>query len=427
MAQEAAVEVQETMGLDAEGEALPGHVPDLAGVESDRKLSARRRPILKVAAPVVALVLVAAVATLYQIYAGWESTDDAQIDGNVNPISSRVGGYVTHVYVDDNQYVKAGTLLVQVDPKDYQVALDSAKATFENDAATAAAREVSIPVTKVSTSSQITSAQAQVDHARAGVSAAKRQFAAAQAKLVEADANNSKAQDDVSRFKKLVDKQEIAEQQFTQAVDTAKAANAAVDAARASVQIAQDQVSQAQAKLSQAQAMLESAETGPSQVRIEKSRAQASAALVAKSRAAVEQAKLNLDYTRIVAPIDGVVAKRSAQVGEYVAPGQQLLAIIPLDDIWVTANFKETQLKNMRPGQQVEIYVDAFDRDYTGHVKSIAGGTGAIFSLLPPENATGNYVKVVQRVPVRIRFDKGQDPGRRLRPGMSAEPKVKVD
>jgi membrane fusion protein (multidrug efflux system) len=200
-----------------------------------------------------------------------------------------------------------------------------------------------------------------------------------------------------------------------------------VDAARASVQIAHDLVTQAEAKVSQAEAMLESAKTGPSQVQIQKSRARASVALVARSRAAVEQAGLNLAYTRIVAPVNGVVAKRSAQVGEYVAPGEPLLAIIPLDDIWVTANFKETQLKYMRPGQPVEIYVDAFDRDYTGRVESIAGGTGAIFSLLPPENATGNYVKVVQRVPVRIRFDEGQDPGRRLRPGMSVEPKVKVD
>ncbi len=427
MAQEAAVEVQDRFGLDGAAEEFPNPAPDFAAVEGGRETQTRRRPILKVAAPVAALVLVAAATALYHIYAGWESTDDAQIDAYVNPISSRVGGYVTHVYVDDNQYVKAGTLLVQIDPKDYRIALDSSKATLANDEATAAASLVNIPVTEINTSSQVTSAQANVSHARAGVSASEKQLSAARASLVEAEANNSKAQDDVSRFKKLVDKQEIAEQQFTQSVDTAKAANAAVDAARASVEIAQDQVTQAQAKLSQAQAMLTSAETGPRQVRIQQSRAQAYAALVNKSRAAVEQAGLNLNYTRILAPVDGVVAKRSAQVGEYVAPGQQLLAIIPLNDIWVTANFKETQLKHMRPGQPVGIYVDAFDRNYTGHVESIAGGTGDIFSLLPPENATGNYVKVVQRIPVRIRFDKGQDAGHQLRPGMSVEPKIKVN
>lgn len=427
MAEEAAVEVQATSELEGAGEAFPGDARELERLDSGHKAKTLRGPILKVAAPVAAFVLVTVGAALYHTYAGWESTDDAQIDGYVNPISSRVGGYVTHVFVDDNQYVKAGTLLVQVDPKDYQVALDSAKATLENDQATAAAHEVNIPVTAVSTSSLVTASQAQVDHARAGVSAAKGQLAAAQAALVEAEANDSKAQDDVSRFRKLVSKQEIAEQQFTQAIDTAKAANATVDAARASVHFAEDQVTQAKAKLNQAEAMLRSAETGPRQVQIEKSRARASAALVAKSRAAVERASLDLDYTRVMAPVDGVVAKRSAQVGEYVMPGQQLLAIIPLENIWVTANFKETQLKAMRPGQPVEIYVDAFDRDYTGHVESIAGGTGDIFSLLPPENATGNYVKVVQRIPLRIRFDNGQDAGHELRPGMSVEARVKVE
>ena len=152
----------------------------------------------------------------------------------------------------------------------------------------------------------------------------------------------------------------------------------------------------------------------------------AATALADKSKRGVEQAQLNLNYTRIVSPVDGLVAKRSVQVGQYVVPGQQLLAVIPLDDIWVTANFKETQLKNVRPGERVQIFVDAYDRDYSGHVESIAGGTGAIFSLLPPENATGNYVKVVQRVPVRLRFDPGQDPQHLLRPGLSVVPKVNV-
>ncbi len=178
--------------------------------------------------------------------------------------------------------------------------------------------------------------------------------------------------------------------------------------------------------MDQAVAALDSARTGPQQVRIQQSRALAAAALADKSRRALEQAQLNLNYTRIVAPVDGLIAKRSAQVGEYVVPGQQLLAVLPLDDIWVTANFKETQLRNVRPGEAVQIYVDAYGRDYAGHVESIAGGTGAIFSLLPPENATGNYVKVVQRVPVRLRFNPGQDPDHRLRPGLSVVPKVNI-
>jgi membrane fusion protein, multidrug efflux system len=328
--------------------------------------------------------------------------------------------------VEDNQYVKAGTLLAQIDPADYEVALGSAQATLANDRATADASEVNVPITSVNTVSQITSAQADVDNSRAAISASEKQLAAARAALLQAEANNAKAQDDVKRYKPLVDKQEISEQLYTQAVQTANATAAAADVAAANVQAAQDAVTQAQGKLDQAVAALDSARTGPQQVRIQQSRALAAAALADKSREALQQARLNLSYTRIFAPVDGLVAKRSVQVGQYVVPGQQLLAVIPLDDIWVTANFKETQLRNVRPGEPVQIFVDAYGRNYNGHVESIAGGTGAIFSLLPPENATGNYVKVVQRVPVRLRFEQGQDPDHQLRPGLSVQPKVKV-
>jgi membrane fusion protein (multidrug efflux system) len=230
----------------------------------------------------------------------------------------------------------------------------------------------------------------------------------------------------VKRYKQLVDKQEIAEQLYVQAVQTADGAAAAVQAALANVRAAEDAVRQAQARLAQANASVESAQTGPQQVRIQHSRAVAAVATAEKSRTALEQAQLNLSYTRIVAPVDGIVAKRSAQPGQYVSPGQQLMAVVPLDDIWVTANFKETQLEHMRPGNPVKIHVDAYGRTYTGYVESLAGGTGAIFSLLPPENATGNYVKVVQRMPVRLRLDKGQDPDHQLRPGMSVVPDVNV-
>jgi membrane fusion protein, multidrug efflux system len=427
MAQDVATEVEESVRLDEElnfdHEVRPEQPIDHGG----HKAGLRTRLRAKIIVPIAAIVVAAAAAGLYHYYAGWESTDDAQIEGYVNPVSSRIAGYVTHVYVDDNQFVKAGTLLAQIDPKDYKVALKSAEATLANDEATAAASQENVPLTSIDTSSQVMSAQADVDHARAGVSASEKKLASVQASLIEAEANHAKAQDDVERYKQLVEKQEISEQQYIQAVQTAKAAAAAVDAVRSSVQGTNDQVTQAKARLQQALAQLRTARTGPQQVRIERSRALASEAKVQKSHAAVEQAQLNLSYTRIFAPVDGVVAKRSAQVGEYITPGQQLMAIVPLDDIWVTANFKETQLKKMRPGLPVEIYVDAFGKNYTGHVESIAGGTGAVFSLLPPENATGNYVKVVQRLPVRIRFDKGQDPDHLLRPGMSVEPKVKVN
>ncbi len=401
--------------------------PAPAALPARAQNAPKRRLRTLAAASVAVLLLAATTAFLHSYYAGWESTDDAQIDGYINPISSRVAGYITKVYVDDNQYVKAGTMLAQIDPKDYQVALESARATLFNDQATAAASEVNVPITSVDASSRLASAQADVINARAGVSAAGKKLAAAKAAQLQAEANSVRAQDDVNRYKRLVEKQEISEQQYTRAVQNARAEAAAVDVAEADVQAAEDQVIQAQGRLDQAKAGLEAAGTGPQQVRIQKSRALAAAAMVAKSKAAVEQARLNLTYTRIVAPIDGVVARRSAQVGQYVAPGQPLMAIVPLDDIWVTANFKETQLRNMRPGSPAVIYVDAYGRDYSGHVESFAGGTGAVFSLLPPENATGNYVKVVQRMPVRIRIDKGQDPEHRLRPGMSVEPKVKLN
>jgi membrane fusion protein, multidrug efflux system len=420
--------------LDIDEKAQPEPVPEApvpvqgtSGSGSSDKPAAKPRSRTKILLAAAAVLLVSAAAAMgYYFFAGSESTDDAQIDGYVNPISSRISGYITNVYVDDNQYVKAGTLLARIDPTDYEVALGSAQATLANDRATADASQVNIPITSVNTTSTMASAEADVDNSRAGISAAEKALAGARAALVQAQANNAKAQDDVKRYKPLVDKQEIPEQLYTQAVETGNATAAYVDVAAANVQADQDAVTQAQGKFNQAVAALESARTGPQQVRIQQSRALAATALADKSKRAVEQAHLNLNYTRIVAPVDGLVAKRSVQVGQYVVPGQQLLAVIPLDDIWVTANFKETQLKNVLPGERVQIFVDAYDRDYSGHVESIAGGTGAIFSLLPPENATGNYVKVVQRVPVRLRFDPGQDPEHRLRPGLSVVPKVNV-
>ena len=426
MSQELTIDIEEKPQPDGVLEAKisaqnsgPSGSPD--------KAIAKRKPRTKLLIAAAAVLVLAAAGTSgYYFFAGWESTNDAQIDGYVNPISSRIAGYITKVYVDDNQYVKAGTLLAQIDPTDYEVALGSAQATLANDRATADASQGNVPITSINATSGITSAQADVDNARAGISASEKALAGARAALVQAQANNAKAQDDVKRYKPLVDRQEIPEQLYVQAVESANATAAAVEVAAASVQADQDGVTQAQGKFDQAVAALESARTGPQQVRIQESRALAAAALADKSKRALEQAQLNLSYTRIVAPVDGLIAKRSVQVGQYVAPGQQLLAVIPLEDIWVTANFKETQLKNVRPGEPVQIFVDAYGRDYSGHVESIAGGTGAIFSLLPPENATGNYVKVVQRVPVRLRFDPGQDPDHRLRPGLSVVPKVNV-
>jgi membrane fusion protein (multidrug efflux system) len=376
------------------------------------------------------LVLTALVAgvVVYRHSARLQSTDDAQIDGYIYPITSRVSGYVARVTVDENQYVQAGTVLVQLDPKDYEVAVANAKAVMANQQASSNASGINVPLTSVNTSTQLSSAHADVDNAGAGLIAAQQQQQAAEAALREAEANDLKAQDDVERYKPLAEKDEIPQQQYTQARAGQKATAAAVEAARASAAAAAQAVTQARTRFAQAQASLQYAETRPQQISAQSSRAEAARAQVQQAAAALEQAQLNLQYTTIVAPVSGVVGQRAVQPGQYLAPGQQLLSIVPLDarNIWVTANFKETQLKEMRPGQPAKISVDTYGREYDGHVDSIAAASGARYSLLPPENATGNYVKVVQRIPVKIRFDEGQDAVHLLRPGMSVVPTVTI-
>jgi membrane fusion protein (multidrug efflux system) len=374
------------------------------------------------------LALIAGSVLLYRHLTAWESTDDAEVDGYIFPISSRVSGYVTRVTVDDNQLVEAGTVLVQLDPEDYKVAVANARANLADDEASADALLTNVPLTSVNTSSALSGARADVDNASAGLASAQRAYEAAQATLQQAEANDLKAQDDVTRYQPLAAKDEIPQQLYTQAVDSQKATAAAVEAARASAAGAQQVVEQGRAKLAQSQAELQYALTRPQQISVQQSRAQAAQAETERANALFVQAQLNLEYTTIVAPVTGVVGQRSVQLGQNVSPGQQLMTIVPLDsrNIWVTANFKETQLKHMRPGQPAEISVDTYGRTYNGHILNIAGATGALYSLLPPENATGNYVKVVQRIPVKIVLDNGQDPQHLLRPGMSVEPNVKI-
>jgi membrane fusion protein, multidrug efflux system len=376
----------------------------------------------------LAFVVVTVSVFLYRYFAAWESTDDAQIDGYIYPVSSRVSGYVTRVLVDENQYVHAGTVLVQLDPKDYDVALANAKATLANDQASAAALRTTVPITSVNTSSQLSTAQADLENAKAGLVAAQRSFDAAQASLRQAEANDLKAEDDVNRYKPLAARDEIPQQQYTQAVHSEDATAAAVEAARAFAAAAEQAVTQARARIAQAEASVQYAQTQPQQISVQRSRAQAAEAETERAAAILQQAQLNLQYTTVVAPVSGIVGQRSVQPGQNVVPGQQMMTIVPLDsqNIWVTANFKETQLKHMGPGQHVKISVDTYGRKYDGHVLNIAGASGARYSLLPPENATGNYVKVVQRIPVKIVFEKGQDPEHLLRPGMSVEPNVNV-
>jgi membrane fusion protein, multidrug efflux system len=364
---------------------------------------------------------------IWQHYAQWVSTDDAEIEGYIYPISARISGHVIKVTVENTEYVDKGTVLVELDPTDYQVAVDSAKAQLADAQAAAEGAQVTVPITSVNTRSQVSTAQADVDSARSGITAAESEFQAAQAKLKEAEANDVIAQDNVKRYGQLVGKHEVSRQQYDDAVATAKGSAATVAAAEATAAAAEQQVVQAHNKLTQAQAGLQHAQTRPQQLRVSRARAAEAAAAVAKAEAALHKAELNLQYATIVASVNGVVGKRTVVAGENVQIGQALMAIVPIEGLWVEANFKETQLRNMRVGQPATIHVDAYDRDYKGHVDGIAGATGVQFSLLPPENATGNYVKVVQRLPVRILFNKGEDPQHLLRVGMSVEPHVKVN
>ena len=395
---------------------------------SDRDLKwkrfSNRNPQFRMFLIIGVIVLMVAGFFMWRYFASYEDTDDAQIDGHLNSISARVSGHVAKLLIDDNQAVHVGQSLVEIDPTDYRVALDRAQADYANAVAVADAARVNVPITSVSTSSQISSAQADAENARAGIAAAKQQYAAANAQLAQAEANNVKAQDDVVRYKQLVDKLEVSQQQYDYAQAAARADAAAVDAAKASALAAEQQVHQAQARLLTAEANVRSAATAPQQVAAIRARALSADADVAQKKAAVEAAQLNLSYALVLSPIEGVVTNRTVEAGQNVQIGQEMMRVINLDDIWVTANFKETQLKQVRVGQPVTIHFDLNGKDYKGHVNSIAGASGAITSLLPPENATGNYVKVVQRIPVKITFDPGETKEHVLRPGMSVEPKV---
>jgi membrane fusion protein, multidrug efflux system len=381
-------------------------------------------PGFRIAVVIAIIVLLVVGLFIYRYVTSYESTDDAQVDGHVNSISARISGHVVKLNVQDNQFVPAGTVLVEIDPADYQVALERAKADFEDARALAIAAGVDVPIASVSTTSQLSSTQAEADSARAGIHAARQQSEAAKAQLQQAEANNVKAQNDLGRYRQLVEKQEISQQQYDQAVAAARAGDAAVEAARANADAAVQQVSQAQSKLAQAEANWRSANTAPKQMTGMRARAASAEAEVQRKKADLDQAQLNLQYTKILAPVAGVVSDRTVEIGQNVVPGQELMKVIPLDDIWITANLKETQLRNIKVGQPVTVEVDATGRKYKGKVDSIAGASGARFSLLPPENATGNYVKVVQRIPVKIVLEPGENKDHELRPGMSVVPKV---
>jgi len=409
---------------------------------SKRPLPRRsQRSMARIIVPIVILLILVGGYFLWKHFDAYESTDDAQIDGHINAISARITGNVIQVLTDDEKYVKAGDVLVRIDPNDYQVAVAKAEADLADAEAALQGSRTDIPITSTNTASQLKTAHSGRTNANAGLVGAQRQLDAAQARLDtakaqvrEAAANYKKAGDDVARYKLLVAKDEISQQQYDTSVSTADAAKATLDARTAAVseaeqniKVAQSAVEEANTRIPQADASVQAAMTAPQQVAVSQSRAKSAQAQVAQRRALLDQAKLNLSYCTIVAPVSGIVGKKTVEVGQNISPGQQLMAVVPLDDIWVTANFKETQLRRMKPGQVVKFSVDAYSREYSGKVEGVGGASGSRFSLLPPENATGNYVKVVQRIPVRIDLEPGQNDDHRLRPGMSVDPKVYVE
>jgi len=411
----------------------------MAEEEKEKEASTRSNRWRLIGIVVAVLVLVAAV--FWWRARGRESTDDAQIDGHITQIASRVAGTVLKVPVDNNFRVKAGDLLVQIDPRDYEVAVARAKAELADAQANAMAATTNVPVARVETRAGVTTASGGVEEAEAAVRGADQQIASARANLLAAQARQTeketaatKTEHDVERFKSLAAKDEIPQQQFDAAVSAAAGARAAADAAKsdvaaaqAAIGVAEERARQARGSAAQAHATLATAQTAPQQLQITQARAAAAEARVKQAQAALQQAELNLQYATVKAPSDGVVSRKTVEVGQVVQVGQPLLALVSMTDVWVTANFKETQLRLMRPGQSVVVEVDGLGgKEFNATVDSIAAATGAKFSLLPPENATGNYVKVVQRVPVKIVFEPGQDPERLLRPGMSVTPTVRV-
>jgi membrane fusion protein, multidrug efflux system len=381
-----------------------------------------------------ALLIAALIVLLVACTAGWvylssyESTDDAQVDGHLHAISARISGTILSVNPDvqDSHFVKAGTVLAEIDPADFQAERDRAQAEYDRLQASSVAAEKDIAVTSSGSNGRLDLARAAINEAEDSVASERASLQAAEARLAGAEANFNRAEADRQRYEKLLAKHEISQSEYDRVATEASTGREAVSAGRAETLAAQKRIAQAQSRLAERKADLLSAGSAPQQIASSRAKAAAAVSDAARARAQLTTAQLNLGYTKIIAPVSGIIGRKTVEAGQRVQPGQQLLTIIPVDDLWITANFKETQLQKMKPGQAVTIRADASGRDYRGHIDSLGGATGSRFSLLPPENATGNYVKVVQRVPVRIVLEQGENDDHRLRPGMSVEPKVRL-
>lgn len=413
---------QETVADDERGDNKQNSAGNNAPVDPVKK---RRRLLLPVGLLIVFLL---GITTWWLIARNYEDTDDAQVDGHMNPIASRIAGTIQAVHVEDNQQVRAGEPLIELDPRDYDVALAQAKADLNQAEADSATVRPNLPITVVGNVTDEATGRAEVTNAEASLAAAQHDYDNAVARLNSSEATDARAQSDLQRYSDLIRKEEVAQSDYDQYVATAKAQSATVEANRAAVASAGKTIEQRRAQLLQQQSRLDQTlKNAAGQVDIRKATIESRQATAESSAARLEQAQLNLAYTSIVSPVAGIITQRSAEVGARVSVGQQLMMVVQTGDLWVTANFKETQLRRMRKGQSVRVYVDALGKDFDGYIENMPAATGDRTSVLPPENATGNYVKVIQRLPVRIRFKASQADLDKLRPGMSVVPKVRLD
>jgi membrane fusion protein, multidrug efflux system len=410
-----------TKSVAAAASAAP---PQPATTAAPAAKGASRRPLIIGAA----VSLVAVAGLLYWLHARhFEETDDAQIDGTISNVSPRVSGNVSAVYVVENQSVKLGDVLAEIDPEDLRISVEQARASVALAQAQLEAEDPNVPMTLATNESQVASAGGDLAAAQAALSAARSDVQQLSAQLDQAEANDRTVQLDKGRSEKLIAQGAVAQADFDQHMNAAIASRANVDALRQSLAAAKDRVTQQVAQLVAFRSHLtEIQANAPRHVATQKASVIAKQASLDLANAQLAQANRNLAYAKIISPVTGIVAKKAIAVGDHVAPGQEVVAISDSSAFWVTANFRETQLEAMHPGQPARIHVDALDADLHGVVESIGGATGARLSVFPPENAAGNFVKVVQRIPVRIKLDPGQSGFERLRIGMSAEPEVTV-